>query len=75
MCVYVCVHVTLRRKEPTWIPIDTNQLSIVEESNDREEEQTAGGRCNGMENRDGRNTFAFIYDIIGLHCSIVPQHI
>jgi len=37
-----------RRRELTWLPGYTNQLPGVEESDDRKEEQTAGGRRSGM---------------------------
>ena len=54
-CIYVYVtHIGLctpcmyRRRELTWLPGYTNQLPGVEESDDRKEEQTAGGRRSGM---------------------------
>jgi len=37
-----------RRKEPAWLPSDTDQLSGMEASNDREKEPTTGSRCNGI---------------------------
>jgi len=44
--VQVCTLLN-RCKEPARLPMRTIQLPGVEESDDREEEQAVGGRCNG----------------------------